>query len=96
MKARARARRTARGRVPGHRRNSPADAKPVRAFVLNGVRVEFFQGYAEHIYYLRESDGRGYQHKVETDAAELYLCDHPEFGHCLLIIDPSGSTPLWK
>lgn len=92
-----RAVRTARGRVPGRRRiNSPTSRVAARAFTLNNLRVEFFQGYAEHVYYLREADGKGYQHKVETDAAELYLCDHPEFGHCLLIVDPSGTTPLWK
>jgi hypothetical protein len=88
--------RTARGRTPGRRRNSPADAKPVRAFVLSNVRVEFFQGYVEYVYYTREADGKPYKHRVETDAAELYLCNHPEFGHCLLIVDPSGQTPLWK
>jgi hypothetical protein len=93
--ARKQARRTARGRV-ARRRNSPADAKPVRAFVLSNVRVEFFQGYAQNVFYLRESDGKPYQHRVETDAAELYLCSHPDFGHCLLIVDPSGRTPLWK
>jgi hypothetical protein len=93
-----RAKRNARGRVPGRRlKNSQqSDRKPTRSFVVSGVKVEWFQGYAEYVYYLREADGKPYKHKVETDAAELYLCSHPEFGNCLLIVDPSGRTPLWK
>jgi hypothetical protein len=92
-----RAKRTARGRVPNRRRNSAqSDRKPTRSFTVSGIKVEWFQGYAEYVYYLREADGKPYKHKVETDAAELYLCSHPEFGNCLLIVDPSGSTPLWK
>jgi hypothetical protein len=93
-----RAKRNARGRAPGRPlRNSPqSDRKPTRSFVVSNVRVEWFQGYAEYVYYLREADGKPYKHKVETDAAELYLCSHPDFGNCLLIVDPSGRTPLWK
>lgn len=62
---------------------------------LNTVRVKFFQGYVEDVRYTRAEDGKPYSHVVETDAAELYLCEHATYGRCLLIVDPSGKTPLW-
>lgn len=62
---------------------------------LNGVHVKFFQGYAEDVRYIREADGKPYSHVVETDAAELYLAEHSVYGRCILIVDPSGKTPLW-
>lgn len=62
---------------------------------LNTVRVKFFQGYVEDVRYTRAEDGKPYSHVVETDAAELYLCEHATYGKCLLIVDPSGKTPLW-
>lgn len=63
---------------------------------IDGLRVRFFQGYADDIRYTRELDGKKYSHVVETDAAEIYLCEHATYGHCVLIVDPSGKTPLWK
>lgn len=62
---------------------------------LNGVHVKFFQGYAEDVRYIREADGKPYSHVVETDSAELYLAEHSVYGRCILIVDPSGKTPLW-
>lgn len=62
---------------------------------VNALHVEYFQGYAEDIRYLRGADGKPYSHVVETDSAELYLCEHATYGKCLLIVDPSGKTPLW-
>jgi hypothetical protein len=62
---------------------------------VNALHVEYFQGYAEDIRYLRSADGKPYSHVVETDSAELYLCEHATYGKCLLIVDPSGKTPLW-
>lgn len=82
----------ARTVLKGRRRN-PARAK--YETTLNGVQVRFFQGYAEDVRYTRAQDGQPYSHVVETDAAELYLCEHPTYGRCLLIVDPSGATPLW-
>lgn len=82
----------ARTVLKGRRRN-PARAK--YETTLNGVQVRFFQGYAEDVRYTRAQDGQPYSHVVETDAAELYLCEHPTYGRCLLIVDPSGTTPLW-
>lgn len=64
--------------------------------LVDNLRVRWFQGYPDDIRYTRESDGQKYSHVVETDAAELYLCSHPDYGNCLLIVDPSGKTPLWK
>lgn len=66
------------------------------SLVVNGLSVKFFQGYADDVRYTREADGKPYSHKTETDAAEIYLCDHPTYGHCILIVDPSGFTPLWE
>lgn len=73
------------------RRNPPKKYETT----LNGVHVKFFQGYAEDVRYIREADGKPYSHVVETDAAELYLAEHSVYGRCILIVDPSGKTPLW-
>lgn len=62
---------------------------------LRSLHVRYFQGYAEDVRYTRAEDGKPYSHVVETDAAELYLCEDPTYGKCLLIVDPSGKTPLW-
>jgi hypothetical protein len=94
---RRQAKRTAnRRRANGKRtpRKNPSAAR-AHAFAIK-LDVKYFQGYAEEIRYLRELDGAPYKHKIETDAAELYLAHHPDFGNCLLIVDPSGRTPLWK
>lgn len=84
-------RRTVRGRSPRYRVNRKA-----YALTVNNLGVRFFQGYADDIRYTRQADGKKYSHVVETDAAEIYLCEHAEYGHCILIVDPSGKTPLWK
>lgn len=77
------------------RRRNPARNRKTYETTLNGLHVKFFQGYADDIRYQRELDGKPYSHVVETNAAELYLCEHATYGRCLLIVDPSGKTPLW-
>lgn len=84
---------TARGHVANPRRRVNR-ARYER--VVDRLAVKFFQGFADDIRYIRAADGNKYSHVVETDAAEIYLCEHPEYGHCILIVDPSGRTPLWK
>lgn len=75
----------------GRRTNPPKKYETT----LNGVHVKFFQGYAEDVRYIREADGKPYSHVVETNAAEVYLAEHSVYGRCILIVDPSGKTPLW-
>lgn len=82
------------------RLNGARKARRRNAPVKHGARETFelayYQGYAIEVAYRRELDGKLYSHKVETDAAEVYLAKHPVFGHCVVILDPSGKTPLWK
>lgn len=89
-----RQRRSARGRVPGVRKNPTGGAH--YETTIGGLNVRYFQGYAEDIRYKRAADNKHYSHIVETDAAELYLCEHTIYGKCLLIVDPSGRTSLWE
>lgn len=88
-------RRSAVRAVTAKRKRNPSRGTKYET-TLNGVRVLFFQGYAEDVRYQRAADGQAYSHVVETDAAELYLCEHPTYGRCLMIVDPSGKTPLWN
>ena len=98
LKARTRRRLTAKGR---RRRSNPQRSLSLGPYGPKGggkftVETSYFQGYATDIAYQRELDGKLYHHAVETDAAEVYLCKSKDFGNCLLIVDPSGKTPLWK
>lgn len=81
---------TARGRRKARKNPSPKHGRVER------IEVKHFQGYATDVAYQRELDGLLYHHPFDTDAAELYLCVSKEFGHCVLVVDPSGRTPLWK
>ena len=89
------ARTVLKGRRTRRTRNPYRHAGKQYETTLNTVRVKFFQGYVEDVRYTRAEDGKPYSHVVETDAAELYLCEHATYGRCLMIVDPSGKTPLW-
>jgi hypothetical protein len=92
----ARRRARAASMLKGRRRRgrNPSGVKKYET-KINGLHVKFFQGYAEDVRYIRQADGKPYSHVVETDAAELYLAEHSVYGRCILIVDPSGKTPLW-
>lgn len=86
-----------KGRRRRRRRNplKPYDRGRKFGVKLTALHVRYFQGYAEDVRYLRAEDNKPYSHVVESGAAELYLCEDSTYGKCLLIVDPSGKTPLW-
>lgn len=94
--ARNRRHRIVRKRAKTRRRARRNPGRESYSLPVNNLAVKWFQGYASDIRYTHAKDGTPYSHVVETDAAEIYLCDHPEFGHCILIVNPRGDLPLWK